>query len=278
MGDERAPARNVRHAFWLLVIAFAVSALSGGYLSGRAAVPQFAAAAPTVSPQPLSAAELSGPAAQTDELADDDFSQDAAVAVEGAGGDVRDDAKLAVAIVDAGHSAPLESPFLALGIPVTLVIDPGAPAAARMLRLAVQYGQHAYVQARLPLTKSQIVSLHAAFPAASGVAVRLEDAGADKQVRAALRAWDWGLLDEYGQDAGLRRSFATSGVRFAARSITVDDHVQPTYVAYMLNQAVHLARGRTQVVLARPFPGTLRGLQDLLSRASRDGVRFEQLP
>ena len=278
MGDELASHANVRHAFWLLVIAFAVSALSGGYLSGRAAVPHFPSAAPSSSPQPLAAVQLSGPAAQTDERAADDFVQDAAVAVESAGGDVSDDAKLAVAIVDAGHSPALESPFLSLGIPVTLVIDPNAPAAQRMLRLAVQSGQHAYVQARAPLTAAQITSLHTAFPQASGVAVRLDNGAADKDVYAALRALDWGVLDEYGEDSAAARTFTAARVRFTARSITIDDHLQPAYVAYMLKQAVHMARGRTAAVLARPFPGTLRAFGDLVSRASRDGVRFEQLP
>lgn len=268
----------MRHAFWLLVIAFAVSALFGGYLSGRAAVPHFPAAAPLRSPVPLPAVQLLGSAAQIDERAADRFAQDAAVVAESAGGDVSQDAKLAVALVDAGHSPALESPFLSLGIPVTLVIDPGAPAAQRMLRLAVQSGQHAYVQARMPLTASQISSLHAAFPQASGVAARLDGGVAGTGVCALLRALDWGVLDEYGEESAAAQRFAAGRVRFTARSITIDDHLQPSYVAYMLEQAVHIARGGTAVVLARPFPGTFRAFQNLVSRASRDGVRFEQLP
>lgn len=268
----------MRHAFWLLVIAFAVSALSGGYLSGRAAVPRFPAAAPSFSPQPIAGVQLSGSAAQPDELAGDDFARDDAVAVESAGGDVSEDAKIAIAIVDAGHSPALESPFLSLGVPVTLVIDPNAPAAQKMLHLALESGQHAYVQAQQPLTKAQIESLHADFPQASGMAARLDSGVADKGVLALLRALDWGVLDEFGEEPATARTFTAGRVRFTARSITIDDHVQPAYVAYMLKQAVHIARGRTAVVLARPFPGTLRAFRDLLSRASRDGVRFEQLP
>jgi len=268
----------VRHAFWLIVIAFAVSALSGGYLSGRAAVPRFPAAAPSFTPPPLAGVQISGAAVQTDELAGDDFARDAAVAAESAGGDVSQDAKIAVAIVDAGHSPVLESPFLSLGVPVTLVIDPSAPAARKMLHLAVESGQHAYVQAQLPLTSAQIESLHAAFPGASGLAARLDGGAADKGALARLRALDWGVLDEYGEEPATARTFAGGRVRFTARSITIDDHVQPAYVAYMLKQAVHIARGRTAVVLGRPFPGTLRAFRELLSRASRDGVRFEQLP
>lgn len=269
----------MKRAFWLLIIAFAVTALSGGFLSGRAAVPHFPVPVSKASIAPAPPISITGSIPQTDELANDDFTNDAAVTVDGPAGDVRSDARLALAIVDAGHSAALESPFLALGVPVTLVIDPNGPAAATMLRAAHQGGGQAYVQAREPLNKAQIESLHAAFAGADGIAVRLQDVDTvSKDVCAALRALNWSVLDEYGTQSELAHRFSACGVGYVARSITVDDHVQRTYVAYMFGQAVHLARGRTAVVMARPFPGTLRALEDVLARAPRDGIRFIRMP
>jgi polysaccharide deacetylase 2 family uncharacterized protein YibQ len=252
----------MKRAFWLAISAFAVTAISGGFLSGRAAVPRFPIAVPSASIAPAPPISITGSIPQTDELANDDFTNDAAVTVDGSAGDVRSDARLALAIVDAGHSAALESPFLGLGVPVALVVDPSGPAADQMVRAAHQSGQQVYMQARLPLRKAEIESLHAA----------------GKGVCAALRALNWSLFDEYGARSELAHRFSVCGVRYVARSITVDDHVQRTYVAYRLDQAVHLARGRTTVVMARPFPGTLRALQDVLARAPRDGIRFTRMP
>lgn len=212
---------------------------------------------------------------QTNELAHDAFAQDEAVALDPSASDVRDDARLTIVIVDAGHSAALETPFLELGVPVTLIVDPQAPQANEIARLALQSGAQTYVQADAPLQRVTIDALHRAFPHAAGVAVRFDgDDGVSEQAAASLRRVNWGVFDEYGANALLERRFNAAGVRYAGRSITVDDHVQRTYVAFMLQQAVHLARGRTAIVMARPFPGTLQAFEDLLARAPRDGVRF----
>lgn len=268
----------MKHAFWLIVIAFSISAILGGFLSGRAAVPHFKAAAAaiprhTMPPGPASRAP------RTDEVALDDFAGDPAVVSTAGGGGFRQNARLAIVIVDAGHSAALESPFLLLNVPVTLVVDPAGTAARKVMRLALQSGNRVYVQAQLPLTPAEVASIHAAFPAAAGLAIRVTDAGAvAAAARAALRRAGLALFDELGEDRAIPARFAAAGIRYSARSITVDDHVQRSYVAYMLRQAVHLARGRTAVVMARPFPGTLQAFEALLTRARRDGVRFAGLP
>jgi polysaccharide deacetylase 2 family uncharacterized protein YibQ len=274
VGDERPSDGNVKHAFWLLVIAFALSALSGGYLSGRAAVPRFPSVSPHASsPPPMQ--EFTSGVPQTDELAKDQFVNDAVAPSDATSGEVTDDARLAIAVVDAGHSVALESPFLSLGVPVTLVIDPQASAARDIFALALQSGAQTYLQVNAPLTAAKIQSLHPAFPRAAGIAARFTAAPSiDSEVAAALRRVNWGVLDEYGGESAVARAFSAAGVRYAARTITVDDHVQRTYVTFMLQQAVHLARGRTAIVMARPFPGTLQAFEDLLTRASRDGVRF----
>lgn len=269
----------MRYAFWLAVIVFSISALAGGFFSGRAAVPHFPKAASTPQPQasPLAPGALGVP--QTDVVARDAFAQDAAVAAQAPAGSERDDAALALVIVDAGRSVALESPFLSLGVPVTLVVDPNAPAASAMTQLAARSGTHVYVQARAPLTRAQIDALHAQFPHARGLAARLVDASdAGAPARRALHRLGWGVLDEYGENARWVREFRAGGVPYRARSITVDDHLERSYVGFMLREAVHLGRGGTSVVIARPFPGTLQAFEDLLARTSRDGVRFVQLP
>lgn len=266
----------MRHALWLILIAFSISALSGGFFSGRAAVPHFGAAARGAgTAPPPSLPDLTQGVPQTDEIARDEFAGDEAVSLDTPGGNARDDARLAFVLVDAGHSAALESPFLSLSVPVTLVIDPRGAAAGAMVKLAHHQGDAIYLQAHAPLTAGEVAALRKAYPDAQGVAVRMPGAPLSESAAAALRANALALLDEYGESAP---GAAPKSVRFAARSVTVDDHAQRTYVAYMLRQAVHLARGRRAVVMARPFPGTLQAFQDLLTHASREGIRFVGLP
>lgn len=267
----------MKQAFWLLIIAFSGSALFGGFLSGRAAVPHFPrkAAAPT----PVTPAPPDVQIPQTDERARDAFAQDDAVAIESGAADVRASARLALLLVDGGHSPALEAPFLSLGVPVTFVIDPSGAAARQVLELCTQSGMHAYLQANVPIAPSEIAMLHASYPRAAGIAARMTgDDTVSAGALAALRRYGWGLLNEYGANEALARRVANAGVRYAARSITVDDHVQKTYVAYMLHQAVRIARGRTATVLARPFPATLRGVKMLLAHSAHDGIRFVELP
>lgn len=262
----------MRHFLSIIIIAFATSALLGGFLSGRAAVPRFSVStAPTPSALGTLGPQLLRETAQTDEVARDEFANDAAVELAPSGDDFTEDARIALVIVDAGRSTALESPFLMLNVPVTLVVNPSGAAAPAIYELAVQRGDAVYVQVQEPITVHALRMLRSAFPAMSGVATRLTQ-GARAGDLAALHAENLAFFDEYGADAGAQVRFASAGVRYAARGITVDDHAQRSYVAYMLRQAVRVARSRTAVVMARPFPGTLQAFEDLLARASRDGV------
>lgn len=266
----------MRHALWLIVIGFSLCALGGGFLSGRAAVPRFPSAPP---PSAVPAIDPMRGVPQTDELAADEFSRDDAVPVDTPGGTAREDATLALVIVDAGHSQALEGPFLALNVPVTLVVERGGPASAAMAKLAAASGDAVYVQAHTPLQPAEIEALRRQFPQAAGLAVRMDpDRGLGRAAARALRDAHFALLDEYGANAAARKTALASGVRYTARSITVDDHAERTYVAYMLRQSVHLARGRRAIVMARPFPGTLQAFRDLLAQARREGIRFAGLP
>jgi polysaccharide deacetylase 2 family uncharacterized protein YibQ len=256
----------VRHAIWLAVIGFSISALAGGFFSGRAAMPHFPAVAPT-------ALSVTG-VPQTDDVAADDFANDEAVTLAGTGADIREDARLAIVLVDMGHSQALEARFFDLDIPVTVVIDPNGQAAEQMLQLAKAHGDHAYVQASVPLREQTVRGLHQAYPAAGGIAAHLVGSQVSQSALRALRESGLALLDEYGENALVRDKASSAGIRFAARGVTVDDHAQRTYVEYMLRQAVRLARGHRVVVMARPFPGTLQAFEALFAQASREGVRF----
>lgn len=265
----------MRHVLTLAIIAFSISALLGGFMSGRAAV-RFPAA-PLPSPQSTLSAQMLREAQAADEVAHDQFASDSAVTLAPSDADIGDDAQIALAIVDAGRSRALESPFLALNVPVTLVIDPSGSAASAMFALAQRRGEPVYLQTHGALTAHTLGVLRGRFPGMAGIAARLNHPMLPGAL-AALRAANLAFFDERGVRHDAEAKFAAAGVRYAARGVTVDDHAQRSYVTYMLAQAVHLARGRTAVVMARPFPGTLQAFEDLLARASRDGVRVVALP
>lgn len=265
----------MRQLLSVLIIAFSISALLGGFMSGRAAVPHFSAA-PTPAPRETLSVQTLREAVSTDEVAHDEFAADSAVRLSPSDEDLRQDARIALVVVDGGRSLALESPFLSLNVPVTLVINPSANAARAMFRLAREHGDAVYVQSDGPVTAATLRALLHAFPGMSGIAMRLTGDERPGDLTA-MRAANLGFFDEYGESGAAGR-FAAAGVRYAARGITIDDHAQQSYVAYMLQQAVHLARNRTAVVMARPFPGTLQAFENFLARAPRDGVSVVELP
>lgn len=269
----------MRSILWLVVIAFSVCALAGGYFSGNAAVPRitlhFPSPDPLASTNPIDVRPIRGlDVPQTDEVALDDFADDPAVVSGAVTGDIQHEAHLALVLVGCGHSFALEAPFLSLEIPVTLVIDPDGPAANAIAQAAAAAGKATVVQIALPFDPSQLPSVHANFPHARAVAARFEDVPPRALLRA-LRAQRLAAFDEFGEDKRARAAMRAAGIQYVSRTITVDDHLQPAYVQYMLDQAVDLGRAAPAVVLARPLPGTLRALQALIAQSSRDGVSFE---
>lgn len=271
----------MRSILSLLIIAFALCALAGGFFSGNAAVPRISFHLPTpnaiASTPPIDVLDIRGlQIPETDEVALDDFAGDPAVVPGAESGAMQRDARLTVVLVGCGHSYVLESPFLTLAIPVTPIVDPDGPAARAIASLAAQNGRSFFVQAQAPLTVTQIDTIERAFPGMRGIAARLEEAPAPA-IAHALKARHLALFDEFGDEPAVRRELRRSGVRYFTRTITVDDHLQPTYVQYMLNQAVHLGRGGHTTVMARPMPGTLRALAALAAQADRDGIRFASL-
>lgn len=280
MVDVGTPARSAIRLKLasLFVILFSLIALAGGFLSGNAAVPRISLHGPTPDPvpstAPLDVHAIRGLAMpQTDELAYDDFAADAAVVPDAASGSITQDAHLAIVVVGCGHSPPLEAPFLALGVPLAVVIDPDGAAARQMAQLAASSGTPFFIQATDAPDRAQLEAWERALPGARGVAARLEEPLPGETLHA-LRLAHFAVLDEFGTNADAARAVKNAGLRYLRRTITVDDHLQPSYVDFMLDQAVHLGRGGHTVIMARPLPGTLRALQALVAQAARDGVRF----
>lgn len=261
----------MRSAFWVLVVVFSGCALLGGYFSGRAAAPPLVFETPA--PDPGVTGVL-----QQNETADDDFAGDAAVVADAPGGEIDKDSRLSFVLVDCGQSVPLESLFLRLGVPLALVVDPVEPAAHATAAQARQFGKMVFVQAALPLSAHDIRALQDEFPGIAGIAIRVDRQRIDNGVLRALRDAGLRLFDEYGGYRSVQKRAVAAGVRYLRRTITIDDDLEPSYVAYMLDEAVRLGRGSGAVVMARPFPGTLHALEAVLSRAPRDGIRIVRLP
>jgi polysaccharide deacetylase 2 family uncharacterized protein YibQ len=262
----------------LAVIAFAVTAILAGYASGIASL---AAQTPVVAPSippPLSEGPIRGVrVAQSDELAADVFANDPVVAgAASATNRAGDDARLAFVIVGCGRSLALETGFVTLAAPLTLVIDPDAPLARDVARVAAANGKTVYIQLDAPPSAAQLRRLRSVFPSMRGVAARIDPSGSFEPVMfaRALRGSGLRFFEEYGNGAA-RAAFAREGIGYASRLETVDDHLEPGYVRFMLAQTVALARGAGAVaVLARPHPATLDALRTLLNRSRYDGIVF----
>ena len=263
--------------FSVLVIVFSLSALIGGYFSGAASVPPMISGAPPVETFSLRGAQVP----QTDETADDAFSDDPVDTVPDA--DARRDtrARLAVVVVAMGHSAALERPFLALPMPLTCVLDVHAPAAREIAQLAASAGKTVYAQLDADGSPDDVAAIAAEFPQVRGIAVRFAPqtpaaSSANAILRAAAGA-HLGVFDEYAEQPAVRRDARRLGVAYAGRSITVDNHFSPAYVDFMVEQAVRIARARGVVVMARPIPATLAAFESLAGRAPHADIATEGL-
>jgi len=263
--------------FSLLVIVFSLSALLGGYFSGRASVPAM------ISSAPVETFQLQGsPVAQTDETADDAFSDDAVDTIPNAGVRYDAQARLAVVVVSMGHSVALERPFLALPMPLTCVIDAHAPAAREIADLAVASGKAVYVQLDADAAPADVAAAAAAFPQARGIALRFApQTRAGESMRAFVKAAAdsrLAVFDEFAAQAAGRRYGHAFGIAYAGRSMTIDNHFSPGYVDFMVEQAVRIARARGVVIMARPIPATLAAFQSLADRAPHADIATEGLP
>lgn len=263
--------------FSLLVIVFSLSALLGGYFSGKASVP------PMLTGAPVETFQVRGsPVAQTDETADDAFSDDDVDTIPNSDARFDAQARLSVVVVSMGHSVALERPFLALPMPLTCVVDAHAPAAREIAGLAAASGKTVYVQIDADAAPADVAATAAAFPQARGIALRFAPR---TRAGAAMRAFvkaaadsRLAVFDEFAAQTAARRYARAFGVAYAGRSMTVDNHFSPAYVDFMVEQAVRIARARGVVIMARPIPATLAAFQSLADRAPHADIATEGLP
>lgn len=285
----------MRTTLSLIAIVFSVVAIGAGYLSGRSSiVPAHPAAALPAAqnvampaPAPL-ARSLRG--AHSLDLAEDApaaSDEDAVVANDPSTGSLSENATIALIIAGTGRSLKLESPFLDLPVPLTVIVDPEADDAQAVAAAAIDRGKTVYVrlpasaQTAAPALKSAVDRYRRLFPAFSGIAVRFDADDANAQARLlarVLRGSSLGVLDLTGAGPVARALLSKADLHVRRRDVTIDNRDDAAYVKFMLTQAVQVARGRGgAVVVAHPYPQSFAALSRLVGNSGRDGVNFTAL-
>jgi len=264
MGDEFTRVRS--QAFWLAIIALALAAIVGGYVSGNAAAPPLQR--PAVQPHVAASvhAVLKDP---SDSSVVDEFSEDDVVVDRPQRATEHWLApRLAIVVGLCGYSPSNDAAFMALKIPIAFDVDPAAPQASDVVELARESGDVVLLHLEQAPTQAQLARLRRRFGRFEGVASRT--------TRGFVQALDGtGLLyfDERG-DAN-PEEFTEVDIPFVQRDETVDDRTARSYIRFMLARAVSSSQreGRS-VVFMRPL---LHSREALESLAATRSVQFTPL-
>ncbi|GAC1355236.1 MAG: hypothetical protein NVSMB31_15650 [Vulcanimicrobiaceae bacterium] len=285
----------MRVAISLMVIAFSTLALAAGYFSGRSSVsaPRTTNAhfsAPVEVRMPIPAAisrSLHGAHSFSTEDLQPGIDEHAVLSHQASSGRLGESATVALVIMNAGRSLKLESGFIDLPVPVTILIDPQADEAKAVAQAANAEGKIVYAELAIApgedakRLKAELAAVRAALPAIAGIAVHFEGADQSKDVgnlAGLLRRSGLHVLDMTGIEPTALRVLKKDGIAVRSRDVTIDNRDEPAYVSFMLEQAVQVARGRgAAVIVAHPYPGSLTAIGTLLSRSGRDGVNFTAL-
>ena len=254
-------------AFWLIVIALALAAIAGGYVSGRATAPlprmrAQSHAVPSVHPV------LHDP---SDSFVDDLFSDDDVVVDRGRTVSTHWLApQLAIVVGLCGRSAATDAAFIQAGVPLAIDLDPSAPQASDVAELARESGDLVLVHLGSAPTQAQLARLRKRFGDFSGVASRSSNGFVQSLDGTGLL-----FFDERG-DAD-SQEFSAVGIPIAQRDATVDDRTARTYIRFMLERAVQRSRreGRV-VVLMRPIAHSVDELKALAATRSVQFVPLTQ--
>jgi hypothetical protein len=245
-------------AFWLAIIALAIAAIVGGYVSGRATAPP-----PRASAQPRVAASahavLHDP---SDSRVADLFSRDDVVIDRPQQFSEHWLAPQLSVVVGLSGSSP--------SVPIAFDIDPSAAQATDVAQLARQSGDLVLVHVESAPTQSEIARLRKRFGAIDGLASRSREGFVQSLDGTGLL-----FFDERGDaDAS---EFSAVGIPFAQRDETVDDRTARTYIRFMLDRAVQRSQreGRS-VVLMRPQNHSLEALGALVTTRSVQFVALTQ--
>jgi len=258
VGDEFTFVRS--QAFWLAVIALALTAIGAGYMSGSATAPP--PLRRDTKPQPAASvhAVMHDPSdSQVDDLfADDD------VVVERPLRATNHwlEPQLSVVVGLAGASPSIAAAFMQTNVPVAFDIDPSAAQATDVAELAREAGDVVLIHLDRAPTQSELARLHKRFGNFTGVASRV--------THGFVQSLDGtGLLffDERGDaDAS---DFSGVNIPIVQRDATVDDRTARSYIHFMLVRMVQRSQveGRS-VVLMRPLAHSLDALKALAATRS----------
>lgn len=252
----------------LSVIALALAAIVGGFLSGQAGAhpPQIVVLHPSASPNVHAVTHGYSDSPILDAFSDDDVVVDRAQAATSAWLPER----LSLVVGLCGESAALDGQFLRLGLPLAIDLDPRGAEAERVARYVNAQGLALLIHTAAPPTAAMLAGFSKRFGHVDGIASR-SSAG----MASALRGTGLVYFDERG-DAD-PHPFIVSGVRFIARDATVDDRSSPGYISFMLGRAaMRSEREGRMVVFMRPLPNSLAALTNFLGTRSAEIVALTQ--
>ena len=243
--------------FWLAVIALALAAIGGGYMSGSASAPQLRRTAGKPHPAASVHAVLKDP---SDAQVDDAFSEDDVVVERSRVRTARwYEPRLAVVVGLCGASPAADSAFVNLGAPITVDIDPAAREAADVAEIAHDANDLVLIHLDAPPGEAELERLRRRFPHFDGIASRRSSGFVQ-----ALDGTGLLFFDERGD--AVASDFERAGIPFAQRDTTVDDRTARSYIHFMLARAVQRSqREGLSVVLMRPMANSRDVLAALIA-------------
>lgn len=254
----------------LAIIALALAAILGGYLSGTAGArpPQIVSLHPMPSPRasvhPVSSGYSDSPV--VDLFSGDDVVVDRARTATSAWLPER----LSIVVGLTGNSVAVDGEFLGLGLPIAFDLDPHAAEANRVAEYVMSQGLVLLIHVTEAPSAATVKRLRERFRRIDGIASR-----STHGMASALRGTGLLFFDERG-DAD-ETPFLENGVRFVARDATVDDHSSPNYIAFMLERtAIRSQREGRMVVLMRPLPNSFAALSRFMGTRSAQIVALTQ--
>jgi polysaccharide deacetylase 2 family uncharacterized protein YibQ len=266
MVDELSCVRS--QAFWLAVIALALTAIIAGYVSGSATTPS--PIQRNTEPRVAASvhAVLHDP---SDSRVNDLFSDDDVVIDRPARAKVRWlEPQLSIVVGLAGAAPSIDAAFMQTRVPIAFDIDPSAAQATDVARLARESGEVVLLHLDHAPTQSQLAQLRKRFGAFEGVASRETDGFVQSLDGTGLI-----FFDERGDaDAD---EFSGVGIPIVQRDATVDDRTARSYIRFMLVRAAQQSQleGRS-VVLMRPLAHSLDALMALAATRSVEFVPLTQ--
>jgi polysaccharide deacetylase 2 family uncharacterized protein YibQ len=257
--------------FWLVVIALALAAIAGGYVSGRATGPPVmrSSAQPHVAASVHAVLHDPSDSQVADLFAEDDVVIDRPRTVSA------DwlEPELALVVGLCGGSAATDAAFIQLrqvGVPLAIDLDPRAPEASDVAALARESDDVVFVHLDSAPTQAELARLRKRFGDFSGIASRSTEGFVQS-----LDGTGLVFFDERGDTDP--EEFTTVGIPIVQRDATVDDRTARTYIRFMLARVVARSRreGRS-VVLMRPLAHSLDALKALIATRSVQFVALTQ--